>query len=468
MESFDLIVIGSGSGTHVASMASNAGWRVALIDHGPAGGTCLNNGCIPSKMLIHPADVVRVIQESAAIGVNARIERLDFEEIMERMRSTVKGSRESLERALESTPGLSFYRDRAEFVGDYLLKAGGRTLTAGSIVIATGARPSFPPIRGLEEAGYLDNISLLDLKEPPESLIVIGGGYIGCEYGHFFSAIGTDVTIIGRAGRILSDEDPEVSSIVQMALSRHMRVITGHDVVAVRREDGGKVVSARSSDDGQVHEFEAEEILLAAGRRSNSDLLRPERTGVMTDAHGWILVDEYLETTKRDILAIGDAIGRHMFRHTANHEAEVVSHNLLRAKSRHEWIKADFHAVPHAVFTHPQVAAVGMNESEALALGMKVLVGRARYTDVARGHAMAEDGLVKVLVEEGTGRILGAAAVGSSASELIQQITYLMNTEHQDIQPILHSQVIHPAIDEVVAHAISLLEPSERGARKER
>ncbi len=459
MDKFDLIVIGSGAGLHVAFQAAEEGWSVALVDQGPAGGTCLNNGCIPSKMLIHSADVVRAIEDAVNVGVEASVDRLDFAKIMSRMHDAVEKTRSDMEEAIGAMRGLSWHRDKAEFIGDYRLKAGDEILTAPKIVIASGARALVPPVPGLESAGYLDSISLLSLKEPPKSLIIIGAGYVGCEYGHFFSAMGTDVTIIGRSPRVLDNEDPEVCQIVREALSQHMRVITSHEVVEVGPKDGKKAVSVRNLADGKIHQFEADEILLAAGRRSNSDLLRPERTGVEMDMHGWIKVDEFLETTKRDIWALGDAIGKHMFRHTANYESWVVSHNLLRAKKRDEMVRVDFHAVPHAVFTHPTVAGVGLKEDDAKAAGLKVLVGRARYTDVAMGRAMAEEhGFAKVILEEETGRILGASVVGSAAPELVQQIVYLMNADDQDQTPLMRSQVIHPTISEVLVRAFHELE----------
>ena len=459
MDRFDLIVIGSGAGTNIASTAVKNDLNVALIDHGPIGGTCLNNGCVPSKMLIYPADVIRKLQDAKAVGVEGNIVNVDFQKIMNRMRSVVQSHRLSLETAIESKKGIVLYRDTAEFVGDHTLKSGDRILSAPKIVIATGARPLIPPIPGLKEAGYLDNISLLGLLEPPKSLIVIGAGYIGCEYSHFFSAIGTEVTLLGRSPRVLDNEDPEVCRIVRSVLSKYVKLYTNHEAAKVEVKGKKKVVSARNRLDGKIYSFEADEILVAAGRRPNSDILKPEETGVETDERGWIKVNDYLETTKPGIWAIGDAIGKHMFRHTANYEAEVVAHNLFIAKNRDEAAKADFHAVPHAVFTHPLVAGVGMKEAEAKAAGYKILVGRARYTDVLKGIAMAEEnGFVKVVVEEETGRIFGCSIVGSEASTLIQQIVYLMNTEHQDMMPLINSQVIHPTINEVIVKAFSELE----------
>jgi dihydrolipoamide dehydrogenase len=462
MDKFDLIVIGSGAGTHVASQASHEGLQVALVGHGPTGGTCLNNGCVPSKMLIYPADVIRTIQDAGAVGVHADVNEIDFQTIMSRMHAVVDKARTNLEEALKTKENLTYYQEKAEFIDDYVLQVGsesGKTITAPKIVIATGARARVPPIPGLLETGFLDNVSLLQLKALPASLIIIGAGYIGCEFGHFFSAMGTHVTIIGRSPLVLKGEDPEAAGLVQKVLSLYMRVITGHEVVSVEKKGDKKVVSAKNMEDGKTYQFEADKILLAAGRRSNSDLLHPEKSGIKTDRNGWIIVNEFLETSKKDIWALGDAIGKHMFRHTANYESEVVSHNLLRSKDKDDREAADYHAVPYAIFTHPQVAGVGMKEAEALAAGLKVLIGRAKYMDVAKGVAMAEEhGLVKVILVEETGRILGATVVGPMAAELVQQVVYLMNTEYQDLMPVIKSQVIHPTINEVLVRAFSELE----------
>ncbi len=246
MDRFDLIVIGSGAGTHVASQAVHEGWRVALVERGLAGGTCLNTGCIPSKMLIYPADVIRTLQDARKVGVAASIEEIDFQKIMRRMHEEADESRRHLEKAIEGKENLTWFPQTGQFIGDYVLKVGSMTITAPKIVIASGARSLVPPIPGLQEAGYLDNITLLNLQEPPKSLIVIGAGYIGCEYGHFFSAMGTEVTILGRSPRVLNGEDPEVSRTVQNMLSQHLRVITGHEAVKIDLKDGKKVVTARN------------------------------------------------------------------------------------------------------------------------------------------------------------------------------------------------------------------------------
>jgi mycothione reductase len=462
MKKYDLIVVGSGAGMIIVSRGIRAGMKVALVDHGPMGGTCLNNGCIPSKVLIYPADVIRTLEAAKAVGVEARIEKIDFDLIMKRMHSIVDEGRRGMERSAEGTENLDWYRGWGEFVGDLEIKVDEETITAPKIFIASGARALVPPIPGLEEAGYLDNVSVMKLERLPRSLTILGGGYIASEYGHFFSAMGTEVTIIGRSHRLLDHEDPEISEIVESRLREHVNVKTGHEVVKVEWEGGKKVVSAKDVDSGEMREFAAEEVMVALGRRPNSDILKPEKTGVEVDGHGWIVVDEYLETTRQGIWAIGDATGKDMFRHAANREARIAWNNAFgeNGEKEIEKEKVDRHAVPHAVYTYPQVGAVGMTEEEAKAAGYKILVGRAKYGDVAKGYAMAEEeSLVKVVVQRETGRILGCQIVGTEAADLAQQVVYLMNAGYQDYGPVQRSMVIHPALSEVVGRAFANLMP---------
>ena len=454
MEKFDLIVIGAGAGENVVNSALAEGLNVALVERGPLGGTCLNNGCIPSKMLIYPADVIRMAQDAKAVGVEAT-GKPDFRFIMDRMRAFVRGEREESEESFKQIKKLAWIRETAEFTGDHTMKAGNSTITAPKIVIATGARPSVPPIPGLKEAGFLDNITLLDLNEAPKSLIVIGGGYIGCEYGHFFSAMGTRVTIIQRPPVLLNDEDPEAGETVTRAMARYLDVRTGHEADRVAVENGKKVVYAKDRKTGSPARFEADEILLALGRRSNADLLKPEKAGVATDEKGWIKVNQYLETSVPGIWALGDATGKHMFRHAANHEAGIVTHNMLHDHK----MAFDESAVPHAVFTHPQVGAVGLTVADARARGIKVMAGKAMYSSMAKGVAMADtDGFVKVVVARVTGKILGCSIVGPDAAALVQQVVYLMNCGNGDMGPLYRTMVIHPAISEVVMNAFAALE----------
>lgn len=456
MKKYDMIVIGSGAGMNVGSDALQRGMKVALLEHFVMGGTCLNNGCIPTKIMVTPADVIRTMNDAEDIGIHSKVTSVDFKLIMKRTMDFVLEGRHGMENGINHAEGLDWYKDTGYFIDDYTMQVGKEKITAPVIVIASGSRLMVPNIPGLKEAGYLDNVSVLDLKEPPKSMIILGGGYIACEFGHFYSAMGTKITILGRNPRLLKHDEPEISALVKRRFSKYVKIHTGIEAVKVEVKDGMKIVHAKSKADGKIYQFKAEEILLATGRRSNADLLKPNTTGVKTDPQGWIKVNEYLETSKPGIYALGDALGVHMFRHTANDEAAVVSRNIF---SEHK-VKMDYHAVPYAVFGYPQVAGVGMTQAQAVAAGLNILVGKSKYSDVTKGYAMGEnDTLIKVIVDWETRKILGAHIAGPEASDLCMQLVYLMNTPDQTYIPMARAQVIHPALSEAVTRAFGNLQP---------
>jgi len=366
------------------------------------------------------------------------------------MHQLVNGDVERQAQAVEKDPNVKWFKASGEFVSDYTLKVGDETIKADKIFIVSGARPSLPPVKGLGNIDYLTSDTVLDLKSRPESMIIIGGGYIAAEYGHFFSSIGTKVTIVQRATRILPEEEPEISDVLREEMSKTMQIFTECEAVEVKEKGGVKTVVAKNREDGKVQEFSAETLLVAAGREPNSDILKPEKTGVEQDGRGYIRVNEFLETRKKNIWAFGDAIGKQMFKHVANYEAQIVWHN---ANSDHK-VKMDYHAAPHAVFTHPQIASVGLTESESRRQGYKILVGKAFYRDTAIGAAMGSPkGFVKVIVERKTGKILGGHIIGSSASILIQEIIDAMAVGAGTLIPVARAMHIHPAMPEVVQMA---------------
>jgi len=405
-------------------------------------------------MLIYPADVVMMLQEASKVGVSADVKSVDFEGIMGRMRSFVMHDSQRQAFAVETTPNLRWYKDKGEFISDYTMKIGNDTVEADRIFIASGARPGIPKIKGIESVRYLTSDTVLELKKQPESMIIIGGGYIATEYGHFFSAIGTRVTIVQRSPRLLPDEEPEISELLKEDMEKRIRTITNHEAVEVKENKDAKTVIARNRETGEMLELSAEALLIAAGRVPNSDLLKPEKTGVKLDNRGYVIVNEYLETEKKNIWAFGDAIGKEMFKHVANYEAEIAWHNSIHEHK----VKMDYPAAPHAVFTHPQIASVGLKEAEAKQKGHKILVGKAYYKDTALGAAMGEpEGFVKVIVERQTGKILGAHIIGPSAATLIQEIIDVMVTGEKTFLPIFRAMHIHPAMPEVVQKAFGSL-----------
>jgi len=462
MKKYDVVIVGTGSGAGLIENALAHGKSVAVIDKGPVGGTCLNVGCIPTKLLIYPADRIMEVRSAAKFGIEAEIKNIDFSRIMGRMRSHVAHSHDRILKGLQAAKDFDFYCGEARFTGDHTLEVKGNTVKGDTIFLASGARPTIPPIDGLDGVPFLTNENVLQLKERPESLIVIGGGYIAAEFA-FFEAMGTRVTIIQRNERLVPSEEPEISEALLQALSRRMAVHTGSEVVAVRRDGSQVAVAARDRASGERWETWGEQVLLAAGRTSNADLLQVEKTGVAVDAKGYIAVNDYLQTSKKDIWAFGDAVGRQMFRHAANREAELVFDNAVHGKKE----RMDFRTVPHAVFSWPEIASVGLNEKEALAEsdGRELLVGHAAYSEVARGQAMMEEeGFAKAIVHGKSGRILGYHIIGPHASILIQEVVNAM-ANGADLWSLAEGMHIHPALPEVVLQAFANLRPAGGAGR---
>ncbi|MGD6807392.1 MAG: dihydrolipoyl dehydrogenase, partial [Candidatus Bathyarchaeia archaeon] len=425
MEEFDVLVIGSGSGMLVASAAVESGFKVALVENGKMGGTCINVGCVPSKMLIYPADVTQTLAEAEKIGVKATLNSVDFQKIMNRMHSLVSHDTEQQAAAVEASPEMKWFKESGEFISDYTMKIGGQTIKAKAIFIASGARPLVPPIKGIEKVSYLTSDTVLQLQTQPRSIIIVGGGYIGMEYGHFFAGIGTKTIIVQREERLLQEEEPEISDLLKSEAEKRMDIFLNFEAVEVREEGNQKILVAKNRKDGTEKTFTADAIMIAVGRTPNAASFHPEKTGVQLDPRGFVVVNEYLETAKKHIYAFGDAIGKQMFKHAANYEAGLVWHNFLNEKNK---VKMNFWATPHGVFTHPQIASVGLKEEEARK-HYNILVGRAEYKETAMGAAMGEpEGFVKVIVEKETNKILGAHIIGPEAAVLIQEITNAMVT----------------------------------------
>ncbi len=455
VKEYDVIIIGSGAGANLVNDALSHNMTVALVDKGPAGGTCLNVGCIPTKMIVYPADRIMEIREAQKFGITAEIKGIDFAFIMERMRGKIKESHDHIQKSLDEAKDFDFYGGEAQFTGEYTLDAAVRTIKGKTIFIVSGARPLIPPITGIEAIEYLTNESALQLTERPESMIIIGGGYIAAEFAHFFEAVGTKVTIIQRNKRLVPEEEPEISALLLKSLSRRMTVHTNTEATEVRQTGKVVTVTAKERDSGKVIEHTAQAVMIAAGRKSNADVLMVKNTGVKTDEKGYIVVDEFCETSQKDIWSFDDAIGKKMFRHSANHEAELVWHNAVHGKKS----RMNYLTVPHAVFSYPEIASVGLTGEKALKLmgRHEVLVGKAMYTDVARGEAMLEtEGFAKAVVQRKTGKILGYHIIGPQASILIQEVVNAMEGDG-NLWSVAKGMHIHPALSEVVLRAFAKL-----------
>jgi len=461
MKEYDLIVIGTGSGMNYVSsiIGRNPGFKVAVIDKDDPGGICLTRGCIPSKLLLYPAELVRTIETGVKFGIDVQIRDIDFKSVMKRMDNIISQDIKNIRQALSRDPGVDYYNDIAEFVSPYTMKVGNETIRGKMIFLCTGSKSLIPDIKGLKETGYLTSDTVLKLTDLPESLAIIGGGYIAAEYGHFFSAMGSRVTIIGRNARFIPDEEPEISALAKREMSKNMEILTSLEVLEVAGDSNGKkVITAKERTGGKEIDVTADEILVATGRAPNTDILHPEKGGIKIDNNGWILVDDYLMTSQQDIWAFGDANGKYLFKHVANYESRVVFYNAVMR----EKIKVKYDAVPHAVFSYPEIASVGLKENEAIEKygEENVLIGIKMFEDTAKGNAMdLKDYFVKVILEKNTDRILGAHIIGPYASILIQEIIDLMYVPEQRSDPITSGMHIHPSLSEVVEKAFYSLMP---------
>ena len=459
MKKYDVIVVGSGSGALIIENALSHNFSVALVDKGPLGGTCLNVGCIPSKMLVYPGDRVVEIQDSGKLGISADIVDIDFSAIMDRMRKTVQTGHDHVRRGIGQTKELDFYEGEGHFTGDHTLEVKGEQIAGEKIFIASGARPLIPPIPGIDTIDYVTNESILRITERPKSLIIIGGGYIAVEYGHFFSAMGVPVTIVQRNWRLVPDEEPEISVLLKKILARRMDVYTNTEVVETRKNSNDISIVLQERETGATRELTAHTVMVAAGRQSNADVLQVTKTGVTTDSRNYLIVDDHFRTSKKNIWAFGDAIGKKMFKHVANKEASLVWHNAVHDKK----LKMNYQTAPRAVFTYPEIASVGLTEEAAVDTygSQNVLVGRAPYTQVARGEAMMEtEAFAKAIVHKKTWKVLGFHIIGPHASILIQEVVNAMANDN-DIWSIVRAMHIHPALPELILTAFGNLAEAE-------
>ncbi|MGE5894976.1 MAG: dihydrolipoyl dehydrogenase family protein [bacterium] len=454
MKRYDVVVVGAGDvGLGIAFQAASEGLRTALIDKGSVGGTCVNYGCVPSKTLIHTADRIMEFREAMKVGIRANIIDVDFKAVMERMRSIVTNSTSSIRKALEDSEHIDFIAGECHFIDEHTLQAGNEKIRGKKIFIASGSRPAVPPLRGLDAVPYLTNESVLKLEKKPGSMTIIGGGYIGVEYGHFFSAMGTKVTIVQRNARLLPHEEPEISEALKNEMEKHIALYVGVETTEVRKDANGYTVVAKDIGTGGEKGISAETLFIAAGRISNADLLKVEHAGIETDRANFIRVDDYLRTNRKYIWALGDAIGRAMFTHAGDKEAEIAWQNARQRKK----IKMDFGSVPHAVFTWPQIASVGLTEEEARK-DHEILVGRAMYSDTVMGEAMAEqEGFAKAIVEKGTKRILGFHIIGPHAAMLIQEVVNAV-IHKSAVQSITGCMHIFPALSDLIPETLNNLE----------
>lgn len=480
MEKFDCIIIGSGAGLMIAETAALNGKKCAIIEKNKFGGTCLTKGCIPSKMLVYPADLIREAEKSNRVGLKFQTPSVDWKKISKRVWKQINYS-DTIEENLRKHKNISVFKGTGEFTGPNTIKVSSADRTfsdelEGDIfIIANGAKSFVPPIKNIELTNYLIPESFFGDKfpqKPWKSLIIIGGGAIGAEFAHIFSAFGTKVTIVEMRNRLLATEEEEVSKFVTTEFEKNnITVLTNTAIIEAGTNKNLKTLSIENIITKEKTIIEGDAIFIASGVASNSDSLKLENTNVEVDSRGWIKTNQYLETTQKNIYAIGDINGKYQFRHKANYEAQILMNNLFSNDKKRA---VCYNAVPWAIFTWPQVAHVGLTESQAKNEGFKFWIGRNFFSQIAGGIAMGinkkstDNGFIKIIVgEEKT--ILGVHVVGSHAAILLQPFVYLMNAKHKcekqnykkcnnticpqlgNYLPINDSMIIHPSLNELTA-----------------
>jgi mycothione reductase len=461
LRDFDLIVVGSGTGLDVAVAAVSNGFKVAIIEKGALGGTCLNRGCIPSKMLIHSADLATEIRNAGTFGLHVNGFTVDFPSIVKRVTDDVDVESMEIEKSLMGAENPKLYKAQCRFVDVKTLQVGTETIRAECILLATGTRPKIPQVSGLKESGFITSDEALRLAVQPKSLTILGGGYIAAELAHFFGALGTKISIVQRGKNLVPNEDEEVAASFTRLMSSRHAIYTGYEPVEVTRSGGVYIVKIASQTGDNAMELESDQLLVATGRTPNNDLLDLEKTGVKTDERGYIAVDEYLETSQKGIFALGDAIGRFQFKHAANHEAGYAYNNLMK---KGEKFAVDYTAIPHAIFTSPQIAGVGKTEQQLISEKVPYLVGRWSYYDTGMGKAIEDSaGFAKFLLERDSLRILGCHIMGTDASAIIHEVLVAMKAGDGTTNSITDVVHIHPALPEVIRRAAeNIYDPSHR------
>ncbi len=449
MRHFDLCIIGSGSGNTIVDERFE-GQSVAIVEGGSFGGTCVNVGCIPTKMYVHPADLARTPDESGRLGVDVSFNGVDWPGIRDRIFGRIDAIAVGGAAYRRGQDHVTLYAEHATFVGPRTLELDeSGTITADRFVIAAGARPVVPPIAGLDDVDFHTSDTVMRLPELPKSMVIVGGGYVAAEFAHVFSAFGTRVTLINRTERLLRGEDAEVAQRFTELLQRQIDVRLNARIASVEpgARGGVRVKLGEGSDP-----LDAEVLLIATGRRPNSDRLGLGTTGVDVDADGFIVVDAEQRTTADGVFALGDISSPLQLKHVANHEARVVQHNLL---SPDAMIASDHRFVPHAVFSRPQIASVGLTEQDARERGLDIRVGRRDFGAVAFGWAMEDrDHFAKVIVDRSSDQILGAHLIGPEASTLIQSLITAMSFGIPAADFARGQYWIHPALTEVVENAV--------------
>ena len=445
MPHYDLLIIGAGSGNSIIDERHDD-WNIAIIEPGDFGGTCLNRGCVPSKMFIHTADRAYMAQQNAPFGIETKFINADWEKIRDRVFNRIDPITESGLNYRISLPNVTVYRSPGRFIDEKTILVDGDVITAEQIVVAAGARPSVPDIPGISEVPYLTSDEMMRADELPSHLVIIGGGFIAVEMAHIFSAFGSEVTIIHRGDRLLREMDSDISERITEIYANRMNLFLETEVSQIAHNESFEI--NLSSGDLIV----CDQLLVATGRRPNTDSLDAAAGNIATSASGHIETDAYLQTSSKGVWAIGDITNPIQLKHLANADAKIVGHNLCTPD---DLLPVDRSLSPSAVFGYPPIASVGLTEKQASEQGIPFVMAVRPFADTAYGWAMEDQkSFIKVLMDPSTRLLLGAHLIGPQSPSLIQQLIQGMSLG-QTVDEMAKSQLyIHPALPEVIEQAL--------------
>ena len=443
----DLIIIGSGPGGYrSACYAAARGLSVTVFESAEAGGTCLNCGCIPTKSLCRNAEVIDTLRDASALGLESLSYNLDFGKIMERKNSVVAQLRNGVE-TLMRTPGITFVNKKAKLTSGHTVVTDEEEYTAGDIIIATGSHAKIPPIKGTQLQGVVTSTELLDIPSVPKRLCIVGAGVIGMEFASVFSSFGSEVTVVEFMKEALPTLDSDIAKRLRQTIGK--RGVTFHMQTAVKEIEektdscGARVLNVITDKKGKTLEVEADTVLIATGRSANTDGLGLEEAGIEYDSKG-IHTDDNFATNVPHIYAIGDVNGKCMLAHAATFQGIHVVNHILGTP---DGIRPDI--MPSAIFTNPEAASVGLSEDRCKELGLEYTCKKGFFRSNGKALAMNEtDGMVK-LISDSDGRIIGCHMFGAHASDMVQEITALMNAgvTTSRLAEIIH---IHPTLSEIL------------------
>lgn len=460
MHEFDLVIVGTGSGNSIPGPEFDD-WNIAIIEKGVFGGTCLNVGCIPSKMFVYAADVAETVRKASKYGIDAQVNSVDWPAIRDRVFGRIDpiaaGGEEY--RTGGECSNITVFKGEAHFSAARTLTVAmedGSTeeVTGRHIVLGAGARPFIPPFPGIDDIEFHTSDSVMRLDELPERLIVLGGGYIATELGHVFGGLGSRVTMINRSSQLLRNEDDDISARFTEVYDERFDLRCGVSVRRMWQDDDG--IHAELESDRGMEQVDGDVVLVATGRVPNGDVLQIDTAGIEHDDHR-VLVDEFFRTSQSNIWAFGDLSNTHQLKHLANAEVRALRHNLLVADGQAEgpMRSVDDRFVPHAVFGNPQVATVGFTERAAREQGLPIVVAHKDYGATAYGWAMEDTtSFCKLIAHAETRQLVGAHIIGPQASSLIQQLIQGMEFG-QTVDDMAHQQFyIHPALSELVENCL--------------